>query len=844
MVRAYTKREIIDVLENLLVLHRKGLLNSHKETVFKVLEDCQEAAIAVGETIEHEFECPEDCVSILEEYCEALYQLYLQVPFQQQEIAKLDTYIQKTVSIVNKEPEKILVVFFPYKASMWDSLESIWTAAETDRRCECKVVPIPYFKIDREKQEAQFVYEGEEFPKYVPIIHYTDFSLEGEHPDIAYIHNPYDNYNYVTSIHPDYYSGVLRQHVGKLIYVPYYVTSGNVSEHHKDLPVYENMDYMIVQSEQFRSGFASTKYYNKILPLGSPKFDRVIAMERKGTEIFDEWDNIVQGKPTVMLNTSINCFLSNGEKFIRKLWDIFRIFEEDKEVVLIWRPHPLIEATIKAMRWELSDAYQKLKNYFLSHQIGILDQTPDITKTVIYADAYIGESSSSVVSLFDIAGKPIYILDNYIYKDASIDEQKTVRFFDTIYESEKWWITSVDYNGLFCVDNNNWEEIHFIGRIEGQNKWSNVYAMLENYNDNILLCPFDASESVFYDKMKQKFVSTPVKDAESISAMKMFRYKTSIFYVSSYKNLILEWQIETGKCIRYEGIYSELYGRYHRKHSTYIWGAVSDGKYIFITSIDSNKLLKFNMETKRGTIHKLGNKQERFSGISCDSEYIYVAETQTGNIKCFDKQLAYVYTIRMPEEFKIISNMDIVIVAHNKIVDMKEWIITIPFIGNSMVKINKRSKETKVLMPEFWTEESIMPNGSMSWKRNLATFAKVQNGKTLLVQRLADGALAELNVESETYKICYPKMSEESFQKFMEGQDGFEKLGKDNNFACRENSLFPIKKFLIFLVKEDYSKIRERQMQSLCYMNANMDGSCGKKVHEFMMEQVYGVNET
>lgn len=40
------------------------------------------------------------------------------------------------------------VVFMPYKASMWDSLESIWMAADKDERCETLVVPITYYELD------------------------------------------------------------------------------------------------------------------------------------------------------------------------------------------------------------------------------------------------------------------------------------------------------------------------------------------------------------------------------------------------------------------------------------------------------------------------------------------------------------------------------------------------------------------------------------------------------------------------------------------------------------------------------------------------------------------------
>lgn len=36
---------------------------------------------------------------------------------------------------------------------MWDALESVWLAAKDDDRCECDVIPIPYFEFDKRKNE-------------------------------------------------------------------------------------------------------------------------------------------------------------------------------------------------------------------------------------------------------------------------------------------------------------------------------------------------------------------------------------------------------------------------------------------------------------------------------------------------------------------------------------------------------------------------------------------------------------------------------------------------------------------------------------------------------------------
>ena len=61
------------------------------------------------------------------------------------------------------------------------------------------------------------------YPDYVPITKYDEYDFEGRRPDMIYIHNPYDNNNYVTSVHPFFYSGNLKKFTDKLVYIPYFV---------------------------------------------------------------------------------------------------------------------------------------------------------------------------------------------------------------------------------------------------------------------------------------------------------------------------------------------------------------------------------------------------------------------------------------------------------------------------------------------------------------------------------------------------------------------------------------------------------------------------------------------
>lgn len=67
----------------------------------------------------------------------------------------------------------------------------------------------------------------------------------------------------------------------KIVYVPYYVNPGFISEDYNELPLLYRSDYIIVQSEKAKETCKGFPYYDRILPLGSPKFDKVINLYNK-----------------------------------------------------------------------------------------------------------------------------------------------------------------------------------------------------------------------------------------------------------------------------------------------------------------------------------------------------------------------------------------------------------------------------------------------------------------------------------------------------------------------------------------------------------------------------------
>ena len=406
----------------------------------ELLEQCQNCAIGLGEKIEAMEGEGFPTISLLENYCEVLYQIYEKV-LQSAGINSNqvhNTLAKELIRIGNSIKNDIHIrseaVFLPYKASMWDSLESIWKAADEDPDCDAYVIPIPYYDKKPDGSFGEMHYEGDQYPDYVPITDYKTYDFADRRPDLIFIHNPYDNNNFVTSVMPCFYSNNLKQFTDKLVYVSYFVLGDidpeneeavNGISHFCTTPGVINADKVIVQSENMKkayvraltkaAGEASRKYWEeKILGLGSPKTDKVMNTRKEDVAVPEEWKRIIE-KPdgswrkVVFYNTSVSALLQNDEKMLAKIRDVLRVFHENRdEVTLLWRPHPLMEATIKAMRPGLREEYEGIVDRYRSDRWGIYDDTADLDRAIALSDGYYRDWSS-VVELCKEKGIPVMI---------------------------------------------------------------------------------------------------------------------------------------------------------------------------------------------------------------------------------------------------------------------------------------------------------------------------------------------------------------------------------------------------------------------------------------------------
>lgn len=448
-MRKEQKKQVEEFLGVLAEVHteiKKQLRKHALSNVQEQLKQCQQGAIRLGSLIES-LE-GEDFVTVryLEDYCENVYQVYEELGQNDDAhsvIHRLNGYLQRIEnSVRNDIPLRREVVFLPYKASMWDSLESVWRAAADDPECDAYVIPIPYYDRKPDGTFREMHYEGNQYPKDVPITRYETYDFEKRRPDEIYIHNPYDDCNYVTSVHPYFYSKNLKKFTEKLVYIPYFIL-GEISpdnqgaaegiKHFCTMPGVINADKVIVQSEDMRQVYINVlteetvksqgrrneksirRYWEgRIDGSGSPKFDKIINTEKEKLEIPEKWKRIIEKpdgtrKKIILYNTAVSALLQNNEKALRKMEDVFRIFYENRsDVALLWRPHPLLESTLISMRPQLLEEYKKIRDSYIGGGWGIYDDTADLDRAIVLSDGYYGDGSS-LVQLCQKRGMPVMI---------------------------------------------------------------------------------------------------------------------------------------------------------------------------------------------------------------------------------------------------------------------------------------------------------------------------------------------------------------------------------------------------------------------------------------------------
>ncbi len=420
-----------EALNHIESINAKIRIDDSEESLDEICS-AQELAIDMGNLIEQVKGENIEPIKCINDYCENLYHLYLMFTEKNEENDNILEMINESFSSVCKSVNLLLarkeVVFLPFKASAWKSFEDIYNACVSDNEMDVCVVPIPYYFKEYDGTLSDEQYDLRSYPDNLNVIGYKDYSLEFHHPDIIFIQNPYDEFNSSTSIHPQFYSSIIKNYTDKLVYVPWFNSSK--IEKDSDSRSYKNMDYYVTMPGVVNSDYTLVRtetekeaYILKLKEWSQEDIWQEKVCMNNGetlsklgiTKDFQEENELkteIKRKKSLLYYIGAGQTFQNASIFINKFKTNMGIFEgnlENISVVLVL--DCMLEKSVKEYNpnlWsELESEINRIKGI---NGIQVLLDNENKEK-LIECDAYYGDASFLTCE-YSETGKPVMI-QNY-----------------------------------------------------------------------------------------------------------------------------------------------------------------------------------------------------------------------------------------------------------------------------------------------------------------------------------------------------------------------------------------------------------------------------------------------
>ena len=849
-MRKAQKHEVLDCIESLHQAHaeiREALRKNDRDSARAMLGECQEFALNLGESIEQLEGEGHVTVFHLEKYCETLFHVFEEIGQGGGNTDKICKTLRKQlIKVENSAKHDIYVrkeiVFFPYKASMWDSLESVYLAAKEDPDCDVYCVPIPYYDKNKDGSFGQIHYEGADYPGYVEVTDWQSYDLEERKPDAAYIHNPYDEWNHVTSVHPRYYSRNLKQYVEILVYIPYYSITGKMSEAQDLCSAYIYVDHIVIQSPKMKAFFDNAIPANKFLPFGSPKFDSVIHKCKNPPEPPGEWKKHMEGRKVYFYNTSINGMLANTDRFLKKMRYVFDTFKGREDACLLWRPHPLLESTFDSMRVSHKPQFDALKREFIEQNIGILDETPDIENAIALSDAYIGDAGTSVTSLFGIVGKPIFILNNGIHNEPREDDWRgeIINGVQREFNQNRWVITQG--NKLYHSPNDDFHYRYYCDL--SPYAYGNYYSSAIEKDGKVYVCPRNAQDILIVaeGKIEKRIPLKKLGESSGVFSGAAI-FENYIFLAPNNYPYIVKYDTNSGN-IDYIDVHREIHQAQVKGEKR--WGAICIvNRRILLTSPVNDTVVSIDIDDSTAPPQILHSRAALTGGcmrmisdpnredlwiLPYEGNVITKWNPKTGELKEYSG---------LPERFACINRLfgyECMERPFSSIACEGDYVYLSPGWGNMFIRIERNTGHMEEWIPPFPVPMEVKSDYYNSGIRGKFISNTDEEGRLVKYYYFSyyDRKLYEVGFSegiSREIPIVY------DMDELVEHDPGFCEPSEWFPYAANENAFNSLRDFLDgTMTGEPFDE--ERQLKAFETVTVNHDGTCGESIHRFVADKL------
>lgn len=330
-----------------------------------------------------------------------------------------DDFIEKLNKLNDKAKTEIKyrlrILFVAELGGKWDSMASVYKAFIERDDCDVDVVLEPVFrevKYTDGSTKREVIYKDWLTPLGIKHILYDHYDMAKIRPDVTFLCQPYESCTL-----PMFWPVNIVKY-SKLVYLTY----GSAYSLHPDIqPAFdhffrfntERLSWKIpCQSDQMKEHYQkyATNKGENVIATGIAKWDYPLGLSKERVSCPEEWKEKIKDRKVFLWNTHFTISKpENGSKiFTPKGMEFLKIFRENKDIALIWRPHPMTLTVLKMYTPQLLETYNKLVKIVSESDNMVYDTSEGYDAAFVWSDALITDIST-MIDQYLLLKKPVLL---------------------------------------------------------------------------------------------------------------------------------------------------------------------------------------------------------------------------------------------------------------------------------------------------------------------------------------------------------------------------------------------------------------------------------------------------
>ena len=271
----------------------------------------------------------------------------------------------------------------------------------------------------------------------------------------------------------------------------------------------------------------------------------------------------------------------------------------------------------------------------------------------------------------------------------------------------------------------------------------------------------------------------------------------------------------------------------------YFGGCIIKKELLFVTLVRTNAVLIWHMDTCKYEIIHVGDEKNIYGAIAEVKDGFLLRLYEGAKLLFWNPQTGETRDInQLPDAFEYRLNPREEVHPFGGFLILSSYLLLMPQLGNQILRIDRETLEISIYEMD-WKDHMREPQEGIfdnQWGCLRAVLipdrTKVinQDFNEVYLVTSADGCMLKLNLDTHQYTEVQTGFDIDDLKKLFPIEELYEKF--EIPIKSREDMYHTLDDFIDAMAEGRINKFNNQQIQVYSQISANLDGTCGEKVHK------------